>query len=62
MSEPTLEDIEDYDTLKGQKKKVVIAVIIAGLIMGIVYVIASGVYGDEEVISKDKIFEKVPMR
>ncbi len=62
MSEPTLEDIEDYDTLKGEKKRVVWAVIVAGLIMGVIYVIASGIYNQDEVISVDKTFEKVPMR
>jgi len=62
MSEPTLEDIEDYDTLKGEKKKVVWAVIIAGLVMGVVYMIASGVYNQDEVVSEDKTFKKVPMR
>jgi hypothetical protein len=37
MSEPTLESIEDYDTLKGEKKKIVWAVILTGLLMGVVY-------------------------
>lgn len=37
MSEPTLESIEDYNTLKGEKKKIVWAVIFTGLIMGVVY-------------------------
>lgn len=37
MSEPTLESIDDYNTLKGEKKKVVWAVIFGGLIMGVVY-------------------------
>jgi len=37
MSEPRLEDIGDYNTLKGEKKKVVWAVILAGLLMGVIY-------------------------
>jgi len=57
-----LESIGDYDTLKGEKKKVVWAVIIAGLIIGIIYVVASSVYGQKEVISEDKTFKNVPMR
>jgi len=33
-NEPTLKTIEDYNTLKGQKKRIVLAVIISGLMMG----------------------------
>ncbi|MEA1917025.1 MAG: hypothetical protein U9N42_05780 [Campylobacterota bacterium] len=33
-TEPTLESIEDYNTLKGEKKRVVWTVIIVGLIIG----------------------------
>ncbi len=62
MSEPTLESIEDYNSLKGDKKKVVWAVVIAGLVMGVIYVIVSGIYGQEESISVDKAYKTVPMR
>jgi len=48
MSEPRLEDIGDYNTLKGEKKKVVWAVIIISLIIGSIYVIASKSYGTVE--------------
>ena len=62
MSEPRLEDIGDYDTLKGEKKKVVWAVIMAGLLMGVIYTIAVSVYDNsEESIAVEKIFKKVPM-
>jgi hypothetical protein len=44
MMEPTLENIEDYNTLKGQKKKVVWAVVLSGLILGAVYVITANIY------------------
>jgi len=37
MSEPKLSDISDYNTLKGEKKRVVWAVIIAGIIISVVY-------------------------
>jgi len=43
--EPTLENISDYDTLKGEKKKVVYAVIIIGLVIGAVIAVLGGVYG-----------------
>ncbi len=46
MSEPTLNTIGDYNTLKGEKKRVVWAVVIAGLIIGAAYVIASKSYAD----------------
>ncbi|WP_457748286.1 hypothetical protein [Sulfurimonas sp.] len=47
MSEPTLEDIGDYNTLKGEKKRIVWAVIIAGLLLGLVYMIAYKVYDNK---------------
>lgn len=40
MGEPRLEDIEDYDTLKGSKKKVVYGVVLVGLILGVIYMVA----------------------
>jgi len=40
MSEPRLEDIGDYNTLKGEKKKIVWSVIVIGLIIGVVYLSA----------------------
>ena len=48
MSEPKLEDIEDYDKLKGQKKKVVWIVIIVGLIIGAMYVVAYNIYDNKD--------------
>lgn len=42
--EPTLAGIDDYNTLRGEKKKIVWAVIIAGLIIGSTYVIASQIF------------------
>jgi len=63
MSEPRLEDIGDYSTLKGEKKKVVWAVILAGLLMGIIYTIASSVYDNkEENIKVEDSITKVPLR
>ncbi|ADN09473.1 hypothetical protein [Sulfurimonas autotrophica] len=47
MSEPKLEDIGDYNTLKGEKKRIVWAVIIAGLLLGVIYMIANKVYNDK---------------
>ena len=47
MSEPSLEEIEDYNELKGSKKKVVWGVVIAAVIASIVYVSIYKIYDDE---------------
>ena len=57
MSEPTLETIGDYDTLQGDKKRVVWSVIIIGLIIGAVYVGISSEYN--EVDDKIKIEDSI---
>jgi len=63
MSEPRLEDIGDYNTLKGEKKKVVWAVILAGLFMGIIYMVAYSVYDNkEDNIKVEDSITKVPLR
>jgi hypothetical protein len=51
MNEPTLSSIEDYHTLKGEKKRIVWAVIIAGLIIGTIYATAKSIYStvDDEI-------------
>jgi hypothetical protein len=51
MSEPTLETISDYNELKGEKKRVVWAVIIAGLVIGGIYATAKAIYSnvDDEI-------------
>ncbi|MBN2815621.1 MAG: hypothetical protein JXQ67_02995 [Campylobacterales bacterium] len=63
MSEPTLENIEDYNTLKGEKKKVVLAVILAGLIIGTIYVVASKAYAtpSDSIPTQDTI-KSVPVK
>lgn len=57
MSEPTLRDIEDYDTLKGEKKKIVWIVIAVGLLIGVAFYVASKVYdaSDESIQVEDSI-------
>ncbi len=44
MTEPELKDIEDYDTLKGSKKRAVWIVIVAGLTIGSLYTVVSNKY------------------
>ncbi len=48
MSEPTLQEIGDYNTLKGEKRRVVWAVIISGLVIGSIYVGAKAMFSDVE--------------
>ena len=48
MSEPRLEDIGDYNTLKGEKKKVVWIVIFVGLLMGVIYMVAYSFYENKD--------------
>ena len=46
MGEPRLEDMSDYDTLQGKKKKVVLTVIFVGVLMGVVYVGVNYFFGN----------------
>jgi len=57
MSEPELRDIGDYDTLKGEKKKIVWIVIAVGLLIGVAFFIANKVYdaSDESIKVNDSI-------
>lgn len=63
MSEPRLEDIGDYDTLKGTKKKVVWSVIMAGLTIGVIYAISYSYYDNaDENLAQEKVYQAVPMK
>ena len=63
MGEPRLEDIGDYNTLKGEKKKVVWAVVFAGLLIGVIYSIAYSIYDNEEDnIKVEKSIQQIPLR
>lgn len=63
MSEPRLENIEDYNTLKGEKKRVVLTVILAGLIIGVIYAIAFNVYDNkEDTIEVQETVKRIPLR
>lgn len=63
MSEPRLETIGDYDTLKGEKKRVVWAVVVAGLIIGAIYAVTYNIYSevDDSVKVEDSI-KMVPLK
>jgi hypothetical protein len=62
-NEPTLRSIEDYDTLKGSKKRTVWTVIIIGLIIGALFASAKIYYGqvDDSLPTQDAI-GKVPLK
>jgi hypothetical protein len=63
MKEPTLEKIEDYNTLQGEKRRVIWAVIVAGLILGTIFSVAKSYYGsvDDEIATTDTI-GRVPFK
>jgi len=62
-NEPTLSSIEDYNTLKGQKKRVVWAVIFSGLIIGLIFWGAKMYYnGVSDSIPVNDTIAKVPLK
>ena len=62
MSEPRLEDIGDYNTLKGEKRKVVLAVIFAGILMGVIYSIAYSTYDADDRLEVQDSIKIIPVR
>ena len=56
-NEPTLESIEDYDTLKGSKKRTVWLVIVVSLLVGALYAVVSQKYSavDDRIEIQDPI-------
>lgn len=63
MSEPTLEDITDYDTLTGSKKKIVWGVILVGLVIGIVYVVSYSHFSNvNDSIPVEKSIKSIPVK
>ena len=62
-NEPTLNSIEDYNTLKGSKKRIVWMVILTGLVVGAVFVGAKIYYGDsDDAIQVQDPIAKVPLK
>lgn len=63
MSEPRLEDMEDYTTLKGEKKRVVWAVILFGILLCIGYVISYAIFDNSgDNIKVGKSIENIPIK
>lgn len=62
-NEPTLRGIEDYNTLKGPKKRVVWAVIISGLLIGAIFLAAKTYYGNvKDSLPLHDAIGKVPLK
>ncbi len=62
-NEPTLNSIEDYNTLKGSKKRVVWTVILTGLILGALFVAAKFYYGEaDDTIQVQDPIAKIPVK
>jgi hypothetical protein len=60
MSEPRLQDISDYNKLSGEKRRIVWAVVIAGLIIGSIYLAARSYYVPDDSIQTQDAIGKVP--
>lgn len=60
MSEPRLQDMGDYNTLKGEKRRIVWAVIIAGLVIGSIYLVARAYFVPNDMIQVNDPITKVP--
>jgi len=57
MSEPRLEDSTDYNGLKGNKKRVVYAVVAMSLAMGLLYAViyAQNLHVSDEIPNNDSV-------
>lgn len=62
MNEPRLQDIEDYHTLKGDKKKVVWTVIIVGILMAVAYGFVYSYFDDPEAIQIEQSIKTIPLQ
>lgn len=63
MSEPTLENLSDYNTLKGEKKKIVWLVILAGVVIGGIYVLSYNYFGNvSDSITVEQKIGTIPLK
>ncbi|MGB5963935.1 MAG: hypothetical protein WBF77_11640 [Sulfurimonadaceae bacterium] len=60
MSEPRLQDMSDYNTLSGEKRRIFWAVVFAGLIIGTIYLAARVYFVPDDRIQTDDSIVKVP--
>ena len=62
MDEPTLEQMDDYRSLGGEKRRVVTAVVAACLLIGVIYAGARMIYGSVHDETPTEKVGKVPFR
>ncbi len=62
MNEPRLEDIGDYNELKGEKKKVVWIVVLVGLVIGILYSVAYSTFDNDDTLEVKDSIKNMPVR
>lgn len=63
MSEPSLEKISDYENLDTEKKRTLIAIVFAAIIMGIVYTIVASTFGTvDDAIEVKETIKTIPVR
>lgn len=60
MSEPRLQDMGDYNTLAGEKRRIFWAVVLAGLIIGTIYLAARMYFVPDDMIKTDDSIVNVP--
>ena len=60
--EPSLEQIGDYNGLKGEKKRIVWAVIAAGIIFGTIVGVVNYLYGTPSDSIKTEKVGKIPLQ
>ena len=61
--EPNLNEIGDYDTLEGDKKKVVWVVVATGIALGILFSVLNALYGTpKDSIPIEKKAAQMPMQ
>jgi Sec-independent protein secretion pathway component TatC len=62
-NEPTLESIDDYNTLKGSKKRVVWSVILIGIVIGLIFTVAKSYYNNvNDSLPVKESIGKVPVK
>ncbi|MCJ7764970.1 MAG: hypothetical protein MUP09_03415 [Thiovulaceae bacterium] len=60
MDEPRLQEMSGYKSLSGEKRRIVWAVILAGLIMGTIYLAARSYFMPDDAIETQETIVNVP--
>ena len=63
MGEPRLEDMSDYNELKGPKKKVLLIVLLVGMLISVAYIFIDAAYGNvKDSIKVEDSIKYVPLK